>query len=547
MSKRLLCLLLWPLALLSGANFSHAQDVTFDRIVKSQQEPHNWFTYSGDYAGTRHSRLKQITPGNVGQLAMEWVFQTGATGNFQATPLVVDGIMYVTAQDNRAFALDARTGRVLWRYQRQLPDKVGGANRGFAMLGNKLFLATLDAHVVALDAKSGAVLWDVEVADRTKGYFFTLAPLVVKDKVIVGISGGENGIRGFIDAYNAETGKRDWRFYTIPGPGEPGHETWEGDSWKTGGAPAWMSGTYDADLNMIYWGIGNPGPDYYGHDREGDNLYSCSVVALDADTGKLKWHYQFSPHDVHDWDANEVPMLLDLNYEGRPRKLLVQANRNGFYYILDRTNGEFLRAKAFAKVTWAKEIGKDGKPVILPDTSPTREGNYVCPGVVGATNWWSPSYNPETGFFYVAVREQCDKYFALQQPYKEGQWWVGGGTQTPPGENAYGALRALDPRTGELKWEFKYHTPPWAGTLSTAGGIIFAGDMDGYLIAFDARNGKELWHKQTGTAVWASPMTYAVDGKQYVAIPAGASLYAFALPDNVIAQRIQPRARRAGR
>lgn len=365
------------------------------------------------------------------------------------------------------------------------------------------------------------------------GGFPLLAPLVVKNKVIVGVSGGEFGIRGFIDAYDAETGKREWRFHTIPGPGEAGHDTWEGDSWKTGGAPAWMSGTYDPELNSLYWGIGNPGPDYYGDDREGDNLYSCSVVTLDPDNGKLKWHYQFNPHDVHDWDANEVPMLLDMVYEGRERKLLVQANRNGFYYILDRVTGEFLKAKPFAKVTWAKEIGRDGRPVILPESNPTREGSYTCPGVVGATNWWSPSFNPATGLFYVAIREQCDKFFAHKQPYKEGQWWVGGGTQTLPGDDAWGALRALDPATGELKWEFKYHTPPWAGTLSTAGNLVFAGDMDGHLMAFDARNGKELWHKQVGTAVWASPMTYAVEGKQYVVIPAGSALFAFALPESV--------------
>ena len=520
--------------ILAGACVSYVQaQVSYERLLKTTKEPHNWLTYSGDYAGWRHSPLKQIDATNVQHLGMEWVFQTGATGLFEATPLVVDGIMYVTGQDNRAFALDARTGRVLWRYQRQLPEKVGGANRGFAVLGDKVFMATLDAHVVALDAKTGGVVWDVEAEERKKGYFFTLAPLAVKDKVIVGVSGGEYGIRGFIDAYSAETGKRLWRFYTIPGPGEPGHETWEGDSWKIGGAPAWMSGTYDPELNLIYWGVGNPGPDHYGDEREGDNLYSNCVVAIDADTGKLKWHYQFTPHDVWDWDANEVPMLLDMEFGGRPRKLLVQANRNGFYYVLDRTDGKLLHAKPFARVTWAKEIGADGKPVMLPNSAPTPQGTYVCPGIVGATNWWSPSYNPATGLFYVAVREQCDKFYNFPQDYREGRLFVGGGVQAAPGEKPWGALRALDPRTGALKWEYKYYSAPWAGTLSTAGNLVFAGDMDGYLIAFDARTGKELWHRQTGIAVWASPMSYEVAGKQYVVIPAGSALFAFALPDSV--------------
>jgi alcohol dehydrogenase (cytochrome c) len=504
--------------------------VTFERLKKATSEPHNWLTYSGDYTGQRYSHLNQITRDNVSQLGMEWAFQTGATGNFQATPLVIDGIMYVTAQDNRAFALDAASGRQLWRYQRKLPEKVNGPNRGFAALGDKLFMATLDAHVIALDQKTGRVVWDVESEDRKKGYFFTISPLAVKDKIIVGVSGGENGIRGYIEAYEPETGKRAWRFYTIPGPGEKGHDSWSGDSWKTGGAPAWMTGTYDPELNLIYWGTGNPGPDFYGEERGGDNLYSCSVVALDADTGKLRWYFQFTPHDVHDWDANEMPMLLDLEFGGRPRKLMVQANRNGFYYVLDRTTGEFLLGKPFAKVTWAKGIKPDGRPEVLPNTDPTPEGNYVCPGVVGSTNWWSPSYNPQTGLYYVVTREQCDKFFSVPQPYQQGRIWFAGGVQPVPGDDAYGALRALDPRTGELKWEFKYHTPPWAGTVSTAGGLVFAGDMDGYLIAVDAQNGKELWHRQTGAAVWASPMTYAVNGRQFVTIPSNSTLFAFALP-----------------
>lgn len=533
-------ILLGLLAASAGADCLRAQ-VTYERLLKAAQEPHNWLHYSGDYSGRRHSALKQIHTGNVEHLRAQWVFQTGAAGSkFEVTPLVIDGVMYVSAQDNRAYALDARTGRIIWRYQRSLPEKIalccGRINRGLAALGNKVFLATLDAHLVALDAKTGNVVWDAEAEDVRKGYTFTVAPLVVKDKVIVGVAGGEYGIRGFIDAYDAETGKRAWRFYTIPGKGEPGNETWAGDSWKYGGAPAWLTGTYDPELNLVYWGTGNPGPDLHGGDRKGDNLYSDSVVALDADTGKLKWYFQFTPFDVHDWDATQVPVLLDTEFQGRPRKLLLMANRNGFFYVLDRANGKFLLGKPFARVTWAKEIGADGRPVVLPGSDPTPEGNYVCPGLAGGTNWMSPSYNPQTGFFYVAVREQCDLFYTAPQKYREGQLFFGSLFHARPGEKDWGAVRALDPRTGQMKWEFKYYSAPWAGTLSTAGGLVFAADLEGYLIALDAETGKSLWNFYTGSSIAASPMTYAVDGKQHVVIPSGSALFSFTLPDSAISK-----------
>ncbi len=517
--------------------------VTYDRLLKADQEPHNWLTYSGSYSGWRYSALQQITALNVQRLEVQWVFQTAAVGKFETTPLVVDGVLYGTGQDDRAFAVDARTGRAIWRYQRPLPEKVraccGMVNRGFAALGDKVFLATLDAHLVALDSKSGNVVWDVEAADYRKGYAFTVAPLAVKHKVIVGVAGGEYSVRGFIDAYDADTGKRAWRFYTIPGPGEPGNETWEGDSWKTGGAPAWVTGTYDPALNLVYWGTGNPGPDVAGEVRKGDNLYSDCVVALDADTGMLKWYYQFTPHDVHDWDSTEVPVLLDMDLAGEPRKLLAQANRNGFFYVLDRANGKFLLAKAFAQITWAKEIGPDGRPVLLPGTDPTPEGNRVCPGVAGATNFMSPSYDPQTGLFYVAAREQCDNVSVFPQPYREGRLYWGSIFSPSIGEKDRGALRALDPQTGKIKWEFQYYSAPWGGVLSTAGGVVFAGDSEGNLIAFDARTGKDLWHFQTGLAIYASPMTYAVGGKQYVVIPSGSALFAFVLPESELAKGTQ--------
>ena len=395
-----LFLVLWLASV--GAQGAWGQ-VTYERLLKAVDEPHNWLTYSGDYSGRRYSLLKQIHTGNVEQLAVHWVFQTRTPDKFEATPLVIDGIMYLSAPEGHAYALDAGTGRLIWSYQYKLPREnatlLWPANRGLAALGDKVFLATLDAHVVALDSKTGDVVWDVAADDYRKGYSFTSAPLVVKDKVVVGVSGGEYGIRGFIDAYDTETGKHAWRFYTIPGPGEPGNETWPGDSWKAGGAPAWLTGSYDPELNLIYWGTGNPGPDLYGGDRKGDNLYSDSVVALDADTGKLKWYYQFTPHDLHDWDSTQIPMLLDLEYQGRPRKLLAFANRNGFFYLLDRTNGKFLLGKPFVRVTWANEIGPDGRPVRLPNGDPTEEGNYVCPGVIGGTNWMSPSFHPQNGLF----------------------------------------------------------------------------------------------------------------------------------------------------
>ena len=509
--------------------------VAYERLLKESSEPSNWLMYSGNYQGWRYSALGQVNNTNVGRLTPQWVFQTGIEGHFETTPLVIDDILYATGPNDLGVALDPRTGKAIWRYQRALPPKVraccGLVNRGFAALGDKIFMATLDAHVVALDAKTGNVIWDTEAADYRQGYSFTLAPLVVKDKVIVGVSGGEYGIRGFVEAYWAETGKRAWRFNTIPEPHQSGSETWEGDSWKVGGGPAWVTGSYDPELNLLYWGIGNPAPDWYGGTRKGDNLYTDCVVALDPDSGALRWHYQFTPHDLHDWDATEIPVLIDTDLDGHPQKLLLQANRNGFFYALDRTNGKFLYAKPFVRVTWAKGIGPDGRPVLTEDAVPTPKGQSACPGISGGTNFMSPSYDPQTGLFYVAAREQCDIVSSLPEQFVPGRFFFGSGNEPVPGEKDWGALRAIDPRSGEIKWEFKYYSAPWGGALSTAGGVVFAGDTDGNFIAFDARTGKDLWHFQTGSAIFASPMTYALDGRQYIVIPSGAALFAFALPE----------------
>jgi alcohol dehydrogenase (cytochrome c) len=505
--------------------------VTFERLLHSAREPQNWLTYSGDYGGHRFSGLDQVNANNAHSLVAKWVYQTAATGKFESTPLVVDGILYATGQDDRAFALDARTGRPLWLYQHELPTDIrpccGRVNRGLAILGGKVFFATLDAHVIALDEKTGNVMWDVAVTDYKKGYSFTAAPLALKGLVIVGVSGGEYGIRGFIDAYDANTGQRKWRFYTVPGPGEPGHDTWEGESWKIGGAPAWMTGVYDAVTNQLLWTTGNPSPSNRGEGRAGDNLYSNSLLSLDPDTGRLSWYFQFTKHDEHDWDATQVPVIFD---SGR-KHLVAQANRNGFFYILDRDTGKLVSANTFARITWSDTKDREGRPLANEQSSPTPQGRTVCPGALGATNWMSPSFDLQTKLFYVTAREQCDTFSTAPQPYEPGHAYYGSAYfPSDRAEPYWGALRAIDPATGRLKWEFRHISPTWSGVLSTAGGLLFTGDAEGNFIALNALTGKPLWHFQMGGAVYASPMAYAVDGKEYVAIAAGSSLYAFGLP-----------------
>ncbi|HYM09660.1 MAG TPA: PQQ-dependent dehydrogenase, methanol/ethanol family, partial [Bryobacterales bacterium] len=405
--------------------------VSFERLLHAEQEPGNWLMYSGNYRGWRYSSLDQITTENVKQLHPKWIFQMHTTHHVETTPIVVNGILYITQPPNDVFAVDAETGRSLWHYHYRTPEKVytccGQVNRGLAILGERLFMATVDAKLVAIDAKSGREVWKTVLADYEQGYAATLAPLVVKDKVIVGVAGGEYGIRGFIDAYYAETGQRAWRFYTIPGPGEPNFGTWERNSWKTGGGSIWTTGTYDPETNLTYWGVGNPGPDWNDDNRAGDNLYSCSDVALDADTGKLKWYFQYTPHDTHDWDSTQVPVLADMLFRGRERKLLLHANRNGFFYVLDRLTGEYLLAKPYVKQTWAKGIDDKGRPVLVPGQGPTPEGKVVWPGTDGGMNWFSPSYNPVTKLMYVPAREVPENYFKTEAVYRPGTSFGGGG------------------------------------------------------------------------------------------------------------------------
>jgi len=513
--------------------------VPFDRILRaSQQEPQNWLTYSGGFSSQRHSELAQITPENAKDLTLKWVFQSRSLEKHEVTPLVVDGVMYTVQGINDVIALDARTGKTIWTHAyKPSPDArncCGQETRGLAILGDKVFLAALDTHMIALDAKTGKEIWNVQVADPKDKYSFTHAPLVIKDKVIEGTAGGEFGIRGFIVALEANTGKEAWRFYTVPGPGEPGHETWSGDSWMHGGASVWVTRSYDPATNLTFWGIGNPGPDWNGDARLGDNLYSCSVVALDADTGKLKWYYQFSPHNEFDWDSTQVPVLADMQWKGSPRKVMLWANRSGMFYVLDRTTGEFLLGKPFVKVNWNTGFDEKGRPIRAAGIVPTKEGTLVYPGNQGATNWYNPSYSPQTGLFYIPTWENSSTtYVKDQEPPEFHAGLTFSGAFPQPGsttDDFYSAIRAIDPKTGEKKWDYRLSAPSTeAGVLTTASNVLFSGGRDGAFYALDARDGKLLWETNLGPSVSSGPMTFSIDGKQYVSVQAGSSLFTFSL------------------
>ena len=524
--------------------------VSFDRILGADKEPQNWLTYSGTTLSQRYSRLNQITPENVKDLELQWIYQASSLEKFEATALVVDGILYTVQAPNDILALDAATGRTFWTYSYNPSPKArpccGHINRGLAILGNTLFMGTVDAHLVAVDSKNGHLLWDTTVANAESGYALTHAPLVVKDKVIVGTAGGEFGIRGFLAAYDVHTGREVWRFNTVAGVGEPGRETWGGDSWKIGGASVWVTGSYDPELNLTYWGTGNPGPDWNGDPRPGDNLYSDSVVALDADTGKLKWHYQFSPHDEFDHDSVQVPVLTDLEWpdrsgQRRMRNVMLWANRNGLFYVLDRATGQFLAGTPFVQVNWTNGFDEKGRPIRVPGKIPTVEGTEIYPGSEGATNWYSPSYSPRTGLFYVSAWDAYSSiFFRIPVEYTEGRVYAGGWPQShvPDGRAAenvrkdnegYGVVRAIDPLTGKRRWEFKMNDVTDAGVLTTASDLLFSGGREGYFFALDARNGKLLWKATLGGVVASGPMSYSVDGRQYISVAAGHSLFSFAL------------------
>ena len=542
--------------------------VPYERLLHADQEPGNWLMYSNTYNSWRFSRLTQINTQNVKNLQVKWLFQARHAEKFETTPLVVDGIMYLTRPENDVFALDAETGRALWTYHHQNPERTfnccGKVNRGLAILDNRLFMNTLDMHLIAMDAKSGRELWKVKIHDYDSngGYAATGAPLALKDKVIVGMAGGEHSISGFLDAYDPATGKRLWRFNTIPQPGEPNFGTWAGDSWKTGGVATWNNGSYDPETNTVFWGTSNPWPDYNGDFRAGDNLYACSVLALDPDTGKLKWYFQFTPHDLHDWDATQIPILIDAPVRDRPRKLMAWASRNGFYYLLDRTNGEFLTAKAMVRQTWAKGFDDKGRPILNPGQEPTPEGNdKVFPGVDGAANWMSHSYSPLTNLLYVFAREE-QRLFSKNsirhspaeeaadrareseartrgtQPVRGQQGPVAGlgpagnmpgtGGRFAP-EASWGEVIAIEPVTGAIKWKHKVLSPPWGGVTATAGNLVFGGTLEGLVFALDAHTGERLWNFSANDRVYASPISYLANGKQYVSLAVGDVIVTFGL------------------
>jgi alcohol dehydrogenase (cytochrome c) len=543
--------------------------VTYERLLNAAKEPQNYLTYGGDYFGTRYSTLTQITPANVKNLNLAWVYQAAVTGSWQPTPLVVDGIMYLTQRPNDVIALDATTGRVFWIYRHSNEDVIaccGSNNRGVAILGDLLYMGTLDGHLVAIDAKSGRQVWKTRVADNKQGYSITVAPLALKDRIVVGVGGGEYGIRGYITAHDAKTGKEMWRFYTIPGPGEPGHETWEAcppdaktycdpEAWKHGGASVWVTGSFDPDLNLTYWGIGNAGPDYNADQRPGDNLYTASVVALDADTGKLRWHYQFTPHDHYDYDSVQVPVLADITWQGAPVKAMLWANRNGNFYVFDRATGKFLHAKPFVRVNWMSGFDANGRPIQTKQPP----GLPTYPGIQGGTNWYSPSYSPRTKLMYVSTWESNAHIFGgTPIVYEPGRDFAGRNNQTfvpTPGDPTrnipgapglpnlrrgpinnwtsdagYGVVQAIDPITGDAKWKFQMTDVTDTGIFTTASDLLITGGREGYLQAFDARTGTLLWKTNLGAQMLNNPITYAVNGKQYIAAAAGLSLFVFALP-----------------
>ena len=526
--------------------------VPYDRIVNATEEPENWLTYNGDYMSQRYSRLDQITPDNVTNLELKWILQNQVFGAWQSNPIIVDGVMYVTERPNSVMAVDASTGRVFWKFRHTPSENArvccGANNRGVAVLDDRVFMGTLDARLIALDRINGQPLWNAEVADVNLAYSVTMAPLVVKDKIIIGVGGGEYGIRGYVAAFDAETGEQAWKTYTIPGPGELGHDSWEGDDWEHGGASVWITGSFDPELNLTYWGVGNPGPDWNAGQRPGDNLFSDSVIALDADTGELEWYFQFTPNDGYDYDSVQVPVLADMVWRGEPKKVMMWANRNGYFYVLDRVTGLFLEGKPFVTVNWSSGLDENGRPIPTPQP----EGMPTYPGNQGGTNWYPPSYSPRTGLFYFSAWENyATIYRAEESEYVPGQAFLGGGFsvlapspdaptigigRTNPINNwtdevGYASLKAMDPQTGEAVWSYNQYDVSDSGMLTTATDLLFTGGREGYFHAIDARSGDLIWNVNLGGQIVMAPVTYMVDGIQYVSVISGNGLSTFALRD----------------
>ena len=512
-------------------NGAPLEPVSHERLLTGTAEPADWLMYGGSYDNSRFSPLDDINRDNVGSLSLAWVFQTGVPYQFQASPIVADGILYVTAAYNHLYALDAATGDPVWKYDHPLPRDLriccGPGNRGVAIAGDTVFMGTLDARLVALDRRTGEVVWNVAVDEHTAGFSVTAAPLVVRDTVVVGVAGGEYGIRGYVDAYDVKTGQRQWRTYTVPAEGEPGAETWAGDSWKHGGGPTWVTGAYDAEQDLVYWGVGNPAPDWNGDGREGDNLYTSSVLALDPETGQIKWHFQFTPHDIWDYDGNTGLLLVDVQRSGKTVKALAQPNRNGYLYVLDRATGEYLHGSQYVeRLNWAKGLDETGRPIVNPEFVPTQDGGkLICPGAPGGQNGsYTAAYSPSAKLLFVPVIESCMEMLKAKATFIRGIPYWGGGPGKTQGDDgsSYGHLAAIDPTSGETKWRYIDDYPLMGGTLATAGGLVFTGNQYGYAMAFDDRSGAVLWKFQTGSTVRGQPITYKVGGRQYVAVPSGA-------------------------
>ena len=505
------------------------QDVTPGRIVHAAKEPQNWLTFFGNYRAWSYSPLDQITRENVPRLAPAWSFATGGHGGLESAPIVADGKLYLVNQENNVFALDAATGKLLWSYTYQPAKEAlpgNGRARGLAIGFGMLYMGTRENHLVALDAKTGKEMWNIGIENSaTCGCGISSAPLLVKNKVITGVTGGERAHRGYISAFDAKTGQLVWRFSTIPEPGQPGSETWKGDSWKLGGGSSWFTGSYDPELNLVFWGVGNPSSDLYGGDRLGANLYTDSLVALNADTGELRWYFQETPHDVYDYDSNPEPVLIDARQNGRMRKLVIHSSKNGFAYVLDRETGLFIRGFPYVDtVTWAKGLNEGGKPVepVMAEAGNVQKDYLFCPGTQGGRNRNHSAYSPVTGLWYTTALEVCSRLTPQRQEgVKEGESFWGGQREEQLNPNAVPHIAAFDPLTGKKVWTFPTRFFNASSLLTTAGGLVFGGDIEGNAFALDDRTGQKLWSFDTGSRIASPAVSYSVNGKQYVAIGSG--------------------------
>lgn len=512
-------------------------EVTSEQITEADRSPGEWLSYSGSLNGWRYAPLTEITSANVSQLRVRWVHQSATSElKFESTPLVVKDTIFVTEPAATVVALDARTGGEIWKYQRFIPTGLpiccGDVNRGLAILDNLVFFGSLDGYLVALNANTGEVIWQTRVAKSSDGFSITGAPLVADHTVIIGVSGGDFGIRGFLAAYDAKTGQRKWKFDTIPGPNEAGHETWQNEAWKSGGGATWATGSYDPSLDLLYWGVGNPAPAFDGDVRPGDNLFTQSVIALHASSGKLAWYFQFTPHDEHDWDSAQTPILAEIRINGLERKVICWPNRNGFYYVLDRITGQFLRGTPFVDINWARGLTLYGRPIFTSGNTVSRGGTVTKPSVGGGINWQPAAFNPKSALIFVHAMEG-ESVFTKPAPGRlvrgENGWFTGSGGSIVG--SLSDVVRALDAATGAKRWEYwppKAKLNPFGGVLATAGGLVLS-TSGGSLFALDAITGKELWHTNLGGETYAPPISFTLEGRQVIAVWAGRGLFLFGL------------------